>query len=538
MFVAFVVAMVATMALMPLLMRASERLGMLDHPGPRKVHHRDVPRVGGLAMLAGVLIPLLALQTLPRPIVGILLGILVVVFEGVWDDRSPLGYRAKFAAQFLAAILVVAVGGIQIRELVLLDETILPTWLAVPLTVVVIVAMTNAINLADGLDGLAGGVSFLSCCALAVVAYTSGNTAAFVLAISLCGALLGFLRFNTFPARVFMGDGGSQLLGLAIGSLAIYVTQTENAVVSATMPLFLLAIPILDTFFVMVHRVRAGRSPFSADKNHLHHRLLSLGYSHGGAVALIYSAQAVLFLAAYLLRFESDITNIVAFAACGCLMLATLMRRRLALEPALRRAPAGIPAPIARFGAQVAAGAHRISMSILHLALIAYCVLGAILLPVPTDIGVLFALLLAVLSLAWVVVAQRFRAAEKSVVYVLAAALAYLFSHADWLPRELQRLEWILIVIIAVATAAALRFAEKPQFQLNTMDLLVLFTAIVVPNLPGAIWGDANLAALAARLAVLFYALELVMSGDREHATASRVAASLTLGALAIKGFV
>jgi UDP-GlcNAc:undecaprenyl-phosphate GlcNAc-1-phosphate transferase len=276
-----------------------------------------MPCVGGIAMLIGMCVPLLALQVLPQPIVGILTGVLVVVAAGVWDDRSPLGYQAKFAAQFVAAILVVAVGGIEIRQLVVIEELTLPEWISFPLTVLVLVTMTNAINLSDGLDGLAGGISFLCAAALGVLAYSTGNTPALLLALALCGALFGFLRFNTHPATVFMGDGGSQLLGLAIGSLAIFVTQHESSLLSATMPLFLLAIPILDTAFVVMQRLRDGRSPFLGDKNHLHHRLLNMGFGHMEAVSAIYLAQACLFAAAYLLRLSPICSTSARFWPLG-----------------------------------------------------------------------------------------------------------------------------------------------------------------------------------------------------------------------------
>ena len=534
MFVSFVVAMLATMALIPLLMRASARLRLVDEPGPRKVHAQSVPRVGGIAILVGLLLPTLAFQVAPRPILGILVGVLIVVAEGVWDDRVTLGYRQKFAGQILAALAVIGIGDIQIREIVFWNEILLPEWISFPLTLVVIVALTNAVNLADGLDGLAGGVSFLGCAALALLAYASGNSPALLLCIALCGALVGFLRFNTFPARVFMGDGGSQLLGLTIASLAIHITQSENALYSASTPLFLLALPILDTLFVMVQRIREGRSPFSADRNHLHHRLLALGLGHGQAVALIYFAQCLLLLLAYVLRYESDLLNLLVFAGVGVLMLITLVRRDT---------QSSAPAHFVRRGRQVFVAdsqtqevLRQLAIQVLVLSLVSYCLSAAIFLDVPSDLGATLMFLLAVLVVtALPQVARAVPLIARCVVYVLAAVLAYLFVEANELGAEVARFETTLVVMIAISTVAALRFSEKLSFSLNAMDLLVLFTAIVIPNLPGLEWSDVNLPALAARLAVMFYALEFLLSTHLRQIFVSHVTAALTLAILIFK---
>jgi UDP-GlcNAc:undecaprenyl-phosphate GlcNAc-1-phosphate transferase len=532
MFVSFVVAMVVTMALIPLFVRIGARIGMLDEPGPRKVHNHPVPRVGGVAMLIGMCVPLLALQSLPP--LGILAGVLIVVAAGVWDDYSSLDYRIKLVAQFVAALLVVAVGGVEIRQMVLIEELVLPRWISFPLTVLVLVALTNAINLSDGLDGLAGGISFLCAAALGVLAYATGNTPALLLAVALCGALFGFLRFNTHPATVFMGDGGSQLLGLAIGSLAILVTQSESSLLSATAPLFLLAIPILDTAFVVIQRLREGHSPFLADKNHLHHRLLKMGFGHMEAVSAIYLVQAGLFAAAYLLRYESDLLNIGAFLSIGCLMLFSLEKDRALI---LQRAFHGVAGRTAR---RRWFNGHRLAVfatNLLYAALIAYCALAAVVLDTPTDISVLLGILFLVVLAAATMHASRVMViVTRGAAYILAATLAYLFADASAVSPLIHHIEMSLVIGIAVATVAALRFAEKTTFLLNSMDLLVLFMTIIVPNLPGTAWGDTNLPSLAARLAVLFYALEFMLRDGREQKKSNPVVALLALGSLAIKG--
>ena len=153
-----------------------------------------------------------------------------------------------------------------------------------------LVGITNAINLSDGLDGLAGGVTFLSLAAIAVLTYIAVDAGFMLLAtMSIMGSILGFLRFNTFPARIFMGDGGSQFLGFSAGVLAILLTQSSNTALSPALPLLILGLPILDTLMVMGERIYEGRSPFVADRKHIHHRLLALGFHHYEAVVTIYA---------------------------------------------------------------------------------------------------------------------------------------------------------------------------------------------------------------------------------------------------------
>jgi UDP-GlcNAc:undecaprenyl-phosphate GlcNAc-1-phosphate transferase len=163
------------------------------------------------------------------------------------------------------------------------DGALLPAWVAVPLTVVAIIGVTNAINLADGLDGLAGGISLLSFCCIGYLAYLEGDISVGLAALAFIGAIFGFLRFNTHPATIFMGDTGSQLLGFAAITLSLALTQRQTAL-SPLLPLILLGFPVLDTLTVMITRILRKRSPFSADRNHFHHNLLDLGFRHPESV--------------------------------------------------------------------------------------------------------------------------------------------------------------------------------------------------------------------------------------------------------------
>src|SRR5882762_5808399 len=240
------------MTLLPVLGRFASKCGIVDRPGTRKVHAAPIPRIGGLAMAIGVLVAALLTIQLERGDRYFLAAAGVLTVFGVLDDRFDLDYRIKLAGQILAVLIVVFLGEIQILSITLDDRVMLPQWLSVPLTIFFLVGITNAINLADGLDGLAGGTTFLCFGALAMLAHSSGQTVCASLALAFAGAVLGFLRFNTYPASVFMGDTGSQLLGFAVGVLSLRATQTGDSAISAATPILLLALPILDTLSVMV----------------------------------------------------------------------------------------------------------------------------------------------------------------------------------------------------------------------------------------------------------------------------------------------
>jgi len=293
-----------TMVLIPIFKRQAVRLQALDYPSARSVHTHPKPRIGGIAMAAGMLAPVLIWSPNDVFTRSVIIGAGVIVMVGFIDDQRNLNYKLKFAAQLLAASIVIFHGKLTIHSLGMLlpSGMDLPNGLTVLLTLIVIVGVTNAINLSDGLDGLAGGIALLCFSCIAIVAYQSGQYTTALIAATVIGAIFAFLRFNTYPAVIFMGDAGSLLLGFLAVTLALDVSQSSETV-SPLFPLLLLGFPILDTIRVMIERIAAGRSPFYADRNHFHHKLMALGFLHTEAVVIIYLLQAFLVAFAYLSRY-------------------------------------------------------------------------------------------------------------------------------------------------------------------------------------------------------------------------------------------
>lgn len=539
----FLIAMSVTMALIPPLMRAAERLNFLDDPGERKVHAAPVPRVGGIAMAAGVLLALAFSGEFAQPMPAFLAGIVVLLAFGVWDDRVTLSAGPKFAGQVIAVLIVMLWGDVSIDTLTLTDRHALEPWVSAPLTFLFLLGVTNAINLADGLDGLAGGTTLLSLSALALLALSSNTPFVGAVAIIIIGAILGFLRFNTHPARVFMGDGGSQILGFSAAVLAVVLTQNEATPLSTALPLLLLGIPIIDTLMVMSQRVLEGRSPFHADRNHIHHRLLALGFDHHEAVMTIYILQSLLFVTAWFLRYEQDLMIASVFAVMASLVIGAL-QVAARLNWRWRAQPAQGVANISRVGRAVhwlrmpqhlpryALMTIAASVSIFFLSMAQAC-------PAPSSdvrwTAMALALCLAVMLIA------RWRAVEASLIDKIAlytaTVMAVYFDRqsASMLDSSVAATS-LLFGALVVSIIIRFRFASDRRFSITPLDLLVIIVAVAIPNLPGSIAASATLGESIAKLIALLYGVETLLGAAARWWRAPSVAALVFLSACALQG--
>lgn len=531
-FLAFFVALSITALLIPLLERVAPRIGLTDEPNPRKVHSTPVPRIGGIAMAAGILAALLVGTDFGPRLQGLALGVSVLLAFGIWDDRRELDYRTKLLGQLVAVTLCLAFSDVRIATLTLAGRHALPVDLSTLLTGAFLLGVTNAVNLSDGLDGLAGGMALLCCCGIALLALSSGDLPVVAVALVVAGATLGFLRFNTHPARVFMGDSGSQVLGFTVGVLAILATQGEATAVSAALPLLLIGMPIMDTLAVMWIRLREGRSPFRADRNHVHHRLLAFGFRHGEAVVLVYLLQGALFLLAYFMRFESDLLIVATFLGFATLVLGLLRfaarsgwrardgahRTRLALAADQLRARIG------RSGIPALAGV------LATLAVMAYAARVVLAAPrIGTDIAWLAGGLLGVLALAAVLRRARgdLPLLDRALAYTAVVLIVYLDQLRGDTGSAGNLLTWALLGTAALAAVGRLTFSPQQRFGASSLDLLVLFVAVVVPQLPGPLQSAPLFTGGVAKAVVLLYVTEMVLALERRRALPAVLLASL-----------
>lgn len=510
MFFSFMGSLIICMALIPALSASAWRLQFIDVPRERHAHDAPIAKIGGIAFAVATFIAVLIWAPKDPLILTSLLGGAVIVAFGVWDDRTGLNHRMKFIGQVLAAAIVIGLAGVRLSSLPFVDDVLLPVWLAVPLTLIVIVGVTNAVNLSDGLDGLAGGLSLISFAGVAYLAYQANEPLLVLLMVSVLGGLLGFLRFNTYPARIFMGDAGSQFLGHYLAVAAILLTDATRTVYSPLLALFIWGIPLLDTVGVMGQRLWERRSPFVGDRNHVHHKLLAIGLTHGQAVTLIYVVHGLMVSCAYLLRWQSDVVLIgvyLLFAAGVFGLFVRLPRTAGSVHADPTPAPQPHqPLPL------IQESISEWPLNLLYLVLPVYLV-GSIAIPreIPSDAGLIAGgLLIAVLgslvlqcAMPWVV---------RAALYVGSTCLMY---YGEVFPRtvatDLLTPVNVGMALLAVLVFLAIRFAGEDRFQTTPLDYLIVLLAGAMPFLPGMTVGDVPVGPLTAKLIVLFFAFELLL---------------------------
>jgi UDP-GlcNAc:undecaprenyl-phosphate/decaprenyl-phosphate GlcNAc-1-phosphate transferase len=301
---AFLVSFAVAALLTPLVARVATRVGAVDEPRERGLAARRTPLLGGLAILAAVLVAALIWLPADRETKGILAGALVIAVVGAADDVHELSPPVKLAGQ-VAAALVPVLAGVRVDHVTLpfIGPLSFGPGLGGALTVLGLVGLMNVVNFSDGVDGLAAGVCAISAVAFAIIAFDLGRDAAAVLAAIVAGAALGFLIHNFHPASVFMGDCGALLLGYLLGCAAIQGTLKTNALIALVGPLAILAVPFLDTSFVIARRLKYRRAPWSADAHHFHHRMARIGFSQRRTVFYLYAWTFLLAGLAVAMRF-------------------------------------------------------------------------------------------------------------------------------------------------------------------------------------------------------------------------------------------
>jgi len=302
-FLGFLIAFVVATALTPPVARLARRVGAMDQPRARGLSDRPTPLLGGLAIFAGAAVAGILVLPDTRTFQAVLAGAAVITAVGVVDDYRGLPPAWKLAGQLAAALILVLSGvSVQTFTFPFLGRVELGE-LGEPVTLLGLVAIMNAVNFTDGVDGLAAGVCAISSAAFAIIAFDLGKDGAGVLALITGGAALGFLLHNFHPASVFMGDCGSNLLGLLLGATIVEGTLKTNALIALIGPLVILAVPFLDTTFVVLKRMKYGRPVYRADANHFHHRFARIGFSQRRTVAYLYAWTATMAALAVALRF-------------------------------------------------------------------------------------------------------------------------------------------------------------------------------------------------------------------------------------------
>ena len=470
-----------------------------------------------------------------------LIGSGVIVLFGLMDDLIGLGYKSKFAGQIIGSLIVIFYGKVRIVTLGTLipSSLCLSDWSSFLLTVLVIVGVTNAINLSDGLDGLAGGICLLTFFCIGCLAYKEGMFAILLLAISMAGVIFGFLRFNTYPATIFMGDAGSQLLGFCGIVLAIKLTQ-ESFYLSPVLPLILFGFPILDTLSVMSQRIVEGRSPFVADKNHFHHKFIRLGFFHTETVVFIYIMQSLLVTSAFFFRSSSDRLLLIGYTIFSAIILVVfffaersgykikryelidkvfkgklkaLQERGILVRSCFLAAKLGLPA-LVLFTAFIPSTIPRYF----------------------SFLAVLFVILIAssyIFKKAWI------GGTVRVTMYSIIPFLVYLSERnaVTWMTHQYTLTYDLSFLVLAFFVILTLKFTRRQKgFKVSPMDFLILFIVLIVPILPDQRIQSYHLGMLVSKIIVLFFSYEVLVGELRGKLEGLSLAALATFSVMALRG--
>ncbi len=336
-FISFALAFIVSFVATPIAKKVAFYIGAVDVPkDERRMHKKPIARLGGLAIFSGFIMTLMfglistfigVIGITPnQQLLGMLVGVFIIVGMGIVDDIKQLGPKIKFVFQILAAIAVVWISGDKISIITnpfsSTGTSVISDFIAYPLTIFWIVGITNAINFIDGLDGLAAGVSSISYLSLMFIAILYGEVQTAMIIAILAGATLGFLPYNFNPAKIFMGDTGSTFLGFTLGVISIQGMMKTYAAISIVIPILVLGLPLFDTTFAILRRLIQRKPIMAADRGHLHHRLIDMGFSQRQSVVTMYAVSGALGLVAIVLADKGALSAVVLIIALSIFVIA------------------------------------------------------------------------------------------------------------------------------------------------------------------------------------------------------------------------
>ncbi len=515
-------AMVISMVLIPLMIRLAPHIGMVDLPDERKVHLKPIPRVGGIGIVIGSILAIIVWLPLDGFLLSYLIGSLILFVFGALDDSFELGHYVKFIGQFAAVGVVVFLGDVWVEHLPFIDSPLTEISGKI-FSFIAIVGLVNAINHSDGLDGLAGGESLLSLACLAYLAFIVGEEESeilLIMVISVVGGILGFMRFNNHPARIFMGDAGSQFLGYSLAVFTIMLTQKTHTAVSMALPLLILGLPIVDILAVFVQRIYHGMNWFRASKNHIHHRLLELGFDHYQSVILIYLVQIVLVICAVNFRYASDSLVVSLYVIICVAVFAALY---LAEKNGWNLSSRGKQSKITDFIDSLRKKKTFTDgpLLVLKLAIPIYFLFGSILITqISTDLQIELAVIFLMLILSWLLRNYEFSAYLRRIgIYAIAVIMVYLLEQ-QVIPDEgwLYYIDILFFAILALIVAIVVRYAKSVGFSVTPFDYLMVALVIVAGIVQQNSGSELELGYIVVKSVILFYGCEIAINNKKSDA--------------------
>jgi UDP-GlcNAc:undecaprenyl-phosphate GlcNAc-1-phosphate transferase len=514
----------------------------MDLPNERKVHCDPIPRIGGVVMAMGAFASIIIWAPLNKFVMATLVGSGILVVFGFIDDVKGIGFKSKFVGQIIAALVVVLYGELKIQTLSVFTPNgfLLPDWFSIPFTVLVIVAVTNAINLSDGLDGLAGGITLLTFLCIGYLSFQDQFQVIEVISVAMVGAIFGLLRYNTHPATVFMGDAGSQLLGFAAITLSLALTR-ESSQTSIILTLFMMGIPIIDTLCVIVQRIFKGQSPFVADKNHLHHKLMDIGLFHSESVLIIYLMHAILLCLGFIFRSYSPWFLMAFYVSYSGLIIISIfiasaggwrIKRYHFIDKFIKKQLR----VLREENAIIKFSFRAVEIGFIFILLFS-CFL-------PQHINIFFSLFaiafLGIIVIAWLIKKTWATNIIEVSIFLMIPFLIYLGqSDAIYLANTaLEKAYTYSFGLLIICVLLTLKFSRRRGFRSTPMDFIILFVALVVPNLPDERIQAWQMGLVAAKIVVLFFTYEVLKGELRLDTQRLGITGVLALMVIGIRGFV
>jgi UDP-GlcNAc:undecaprenyl-phosphate GlcNAc-1-phosphate transferase len=527
---------------MPIFINLACKLSLFDLPNSRKIHCDPIPRIGGIAMALGAFIPIIIWAPMNDFVKSVLIGSGILVIFGLVDDIREINFKTKFLGQILAALIAILYGELRIESIGMFAPKgfILPIWLSIPLTLVVIVTVTNAINLSDGLDGLAGGITLLTFLCIGYLSYLNQFQSFEIMSVAMVGSIFGLLRYNTHPATVFMGDAGSQLLGFVAITLSLALTN-ESKQISLALVLLIIGMPVIDTISVMAQRIIKGGSPFVADRNHLHHKIMNLGFYHSESVLLLYVLHASLVCMGFVFRhmpawFLLSFYTLFSGTTLAAIFIGDFKGWRVKRYDFIDKVIKRRLRKLRKQNFIIKLSFKAVEIGFIFL-LIFSCFL-------PQRIHIYFSItsmaFLGMILLAWkikkewaalvievsifLMIPFLVYLSEKDVAYLINTTLikAYAFSYG------------ILIFFVLLT----LKFTKRSGFKTTPLDFLILIIALVVPNLPDERIRAWQMGLVTAKIIVLFFTYEILKGELRLETKRLEVAGIIALLLISFRGFI
>ena len=533
----FATALILAIGLIPLTIRYAAKWRLVDLPGEdRKIHTQPIPRVGGIGIVFSAFVAVGYWIGEADELRGLFGGGAIIAIFGFMDDRYDLNYKLKFLGQILAVIPLL-LSGMYIEVVPFLGLDPAPLWVSLPLTFFFVLGVINAVNLSDGLDGLAAGTTILSLGLLVVLALQSRQFDAALVGLGVIGSLLGFLRYNTHPASVFMGDAGSQFLGFITCALAIKITQYPAIAVSPVLPLVLVGLPVMDTFLVIALRLIQRRPPFEADRNHTHHQFMVLGFRHYEAVAAFYILQTALLGMAWALRYQGDGVLLGGYLLfCTCVISGIGLGRvnNWHLHPA-----------------QLSEGMERRNLFLrrfywfyhssprlieVMLAVFFIGVVSQIQKPTP-GVAQMAIVLTAGGGILWALQHQAKWSAKvttRMLVYTAGALLVYAMLIENASRPLFNMVVDVCLSSIMAILLVAIRMTRREVFSLDTQDLLIMLFILIVPLFSVQDFTDVAVGRFTLRFAVILYCCEYLLGQRREDYRLINIAVIFSMALLAM----